>query len=162
MGGKGGGGDGGGMQNMVYYNTPDGISTATADYMQQYSPNTPTMTAAELAANGGKWKDPTPAAAPDPTPAPAATPDPTPAPAPTPTQTDTPAPADPTPTPTGPAASAGGAITQPSASGNPTTPTSTLGDTLSGSVLKPPQYWVGGVDSVNSAKKGSGSLRTSK
>jgi len=97
------------------------------------------------------------------------TPPPAPAPAPAPAAAPVAAPAayvpDPGPAlatePTGTPISAGGEITGPSASGNgaPATP---LGDTLGGSVLKPPKYWVGGIDSTSAPKRGGGSLRTTK
>ena len=64
-------------------------------------------------------------------------------------------------TPIGPAIQAGGAITQPTASGNPAVPGGTgAGDTLGGAVLDPPKYWVGGADSFRSPSTRRSSLRT--
>ena len=91
-----------------------------------------------------------------PAPAPAPTPDPAPAPA---AYVPDPGPALAT-EPTGTPVSTGGAVAGPSAAGNGS-PSIDLGNNLGSAVLKPPQYWVGGVDSVNTSKRGPGSLRTS-
>ena len=61
-------------------------------------------------------------------------------------------------TPIGDAIPAGGAITQPTAAGNPAG--SGAGDALGGAVLDPPKYWVGGADSFRSPSTRRSSLRT--
>lgn len=88
---------------------------------------------------------PAPAAAPAPAPAPAYVPDPGPALA-----------TEPTGTPIG----AGGAVGGPSAAGNG------LGDALGDTVLKPPKYWVGGLNDYDAGTRQgtgrtTGSLKTS-
>ena len=62
-------------------------------------------------------------------------------------------------TPIGPAINAGGAITQPTAAGNPAG-SGGAGDALGGAVLDPPKYWVGGADSFRSPSMRRSSLRT--
>jgi membrane protein involved in colicin uptake len=63
-------------------------------------------------------------------------------------------------TPLGPSIQAGGAITQPTAAGNPTLGGAGAGDALGGAVLDPPKYWVGGTDSFKSPSTRKSSLRT--
>jgi hypothetical protein len=160
MGGKGGGGGGGGggfgspEANKQYW-----LSQATPEYQDQLRKSITDMAADPAQKDaydqtygpGGVWRpmyetlfpakaEETPAPADTPKPAEPApvTPDPTPEP--TPDPTPTPAPIDP-----------GGAVDQPS------------GDVLGGSILNPPKYWVGGIDSY---KKGpstkSSSLTTTQ
>jgi len=148
MGGKGGGGGGvgGGVSDMVVVRDKDGSehSAFAGDMGTTWTSDQEWIPMSQWQANGNKWKadEPAPAAAAE---TPKAeepivtTPDPTPTPYPTPTPDPTP-----TPTPTDP----GGA---PS------------GDVLGGSILNPPKYWVGGIDSY---KKGpstkSSSLTTTQ
>lgn len=63
--------------------------------------------------------------------------------------------------PSGPAIGPGGAVAQPTAAGNQST--ASAGDTLGGAVLKPPTYWVGGLDQTETAPKtgrGSAAIKT--
>jgi hypothetical protein len=56
--------------------------------------------------------------------------------------------------PTGTPLGAGGAITGPTAAGNK--PGGSLGEGLGGSVLKPPQYWVGGINQYGTPAQNTG------
>ena len=152
MGGKGGGG--GGSANPADYGMvwdPTGMAgTASGDP----GPMTPTGGWVTQAEYDAKYPKAAPAAAVQEA-APAAAPAEAPAPAPEPEPTVAP----PDPTPMGPAIGAGGAITQPTAGGNNTSANS--GDVLGGAVLKPPNYWVGGISTPTSGR-GSGRLTTTQ
>lgn len=93
----------------------------------------------------------------------AAQPAPAPAAAPAPEPAAAAAPAAAEPVAQGTPLDAGGAVDQPTG-GN--SESMGLGDALGGAVLKPPQYWVGGVDSYNVADtatgRNAGSLKTTQ
>jgi hypothetical protein len=155
MGGKDGGGGGGGQyseQALISRGIdPRRLQTDAAYYNA-------------VAANGFM------SAPADPAPAPAAAPQAAPA-----AFADAPAPAAPAPAPevappapSGPAASAGGPIPQPTAAGNPTpgntggTQGPSSGDVLGGSVMAPPNYWVGGLGQSTSTGRTRGNITTSQ
>jgi len=153
MGGKGGGGGGGGWQTVDQVVADPVLAQQKRDEINAMEKNDPDYFAGTYGPNGNYREtylklfpeQPAPAAKLDE----ALTPPPeTPAPAPEPeVAKPDPAPTTPAPNPIDP----GGAIDQPT------------GDVLGGSILNPPKYWVGGIDSY---KKGpstkSSSLTTTQ
>lgn len=153
MGGKGGGGSSDGSRLGAYLNAQWTTDPATGYKVNKNTGMVRTADMRTVLGHKDSVLKPAEAPAPAPAPAPAAAAAPAPEPA---------APA-PEPVAQGTPLDPGGAIDQPTG-GN--SEQMNLGDALGGAVLKPPQYWIGGVNSYDTADtatgRNAGSLKTTQ